>query len=331
MKFKVARSLLVLSLALILVIGGTTVAWFTAEYKMPSAAELIMGTLSFKITNTEVCSTTKGARLAEAGDTFAWDADECKEFSWTIENTGSKTAFFRARPEAGFTGSGEPEKEATAWGEGNDFSGGNWAMYFEYQGGEKQVILKGKQKGENRKETFDAGMITVKPGENDKVIITIQTKDGWKMLDSHVHLAKTPDNFPIGGGGNPNPGKFAYKKHYLSASCTYEIESCKFYDTTLIAVHACLTKGEGEETTQKNIINWSLPDGSAWEAGLDDGWFYHCQPVENGEEITLELEGCLDVDAGNGSCTVWLEAEAVQATHGAASAEWGSINPCSSQ
>ena len=328
MKFKVARSLLVLSLALILVIGGTTVAWFTAEYKMPSAAELIMGTLSFKITNTEVCSTTKGARLAEAGDTFAWDADECKEFHWTFENTGSKRSFFRARPVAEFTGLGSSIQEESAWGEGTRFSEqGNWSMYFTHTGGATTTtkLLAGQN--------IDIGTVKVWEEEN-KLHVCYTTQDGWYLTETHLAVAESMKGLLGGKEKNPAPGQFPYQNnHGMVQSFTYEID-LPDYNHVYLAAHAKVEKRA--ETAADAQITWSLPAGSPWAVGQSpdgepDGWYYYCQPVENGEEITLELEGCLDVDAGNGSCTVWLEAEAVQATHGAASAEWGSINPCSSQ
>ena len=99
MKFKMARSLLVLSLALLLVIGGTTVAWFTAELNIPSAAEMIMGNLDFEITDATVYSFDDGNLEGMAGETIDWDAGENKEFRWTFENTGTKASFFRARPD----------------------------------------------------------------------------------------------------------------------------------------------------------------------------------------------------------------------------------------
>ncbi|NLK00852.1 MAG: hypothetical protein GX318_06405 [Clostridia bacterium] len=284
-------------------------------------------------------STNEDGTLTEGtGETIDWEAGKCKEFRWTFENTGSKKALFRARPEAAFTGTGEPEKEATAWGEGTPFNEGqgNWAMYFDFEGTEKEVNLRAKRLLDTAHDIFDAGTVNVRQ-DSEKIYIEIKTTDGWKMIDSHVHLAEKPDYFPTSGGQgggnqNPNTGHFDYRKPYLTEVTGYHIYEINLpnYSPVLIAVHACLTQGEA--SVQEGAVDWELSsDSTPWEKGEDsegDYWFYYCQPVESDGKVTLKLEGYLSENAGNGSCTVELQAEAVQATHGAASAEWGPGNPC---
>ena len=187
MKISAVRSLIVISLVAALVVAGTTMSWFTDEYNLPSAAEMVMGTLDFEITSPSVI--TEGD---DEGQPLTWVAGKCKKLSWTFKNTGTKTAFFRARPDGTFTG---------------------------------------------------------------------------------------------------------------------------------------YTYTEGTVTDPYDKITWSLPDGSPWQEGVDtegkpDGWFYYCQPVKSGEEITLVLRGCLGGDATDGSYEVKLKAESVQTTHGAAAKEW---------
>ncbi|MGI6327369.1 MAG: hypothetical protein ACOX1I_00155 [Dethiobacteria bacterium] len=64
-------------------------------------------------------------------------------------------------------------------------------MYFEYDGLEKTVRLLAGQ-------NIDAGTVRVWQ-ESGKLYVELQTKDGWKMIDSHVHLADTVDGFPLAG------------------------------------------------------------------------------------------------------------------------------------
>jgi hypothetical protein len=325
MKISAVRSLIVISLVTVLVVAGTTMAWFTDDYTIPSAAEMVVGTLEFEVTDASVITEgdgePEGGEESESdneGQALTWMAGECKELSWTFKNTGTKTAFFRACPEDTFTGF--PEKDETAWGEGPPFNEGrqgNWAMYFEYDGLEKTVRLLAGQ-------NIDAGTVRVWQ-ENGKLYVELQTKDGWKMIDSHVHLADTVDGFPLAGNNNPIPGHFDYKKyHYLAESYTHEIDLSDFpsgIPPGLIAVHSCLTKGS--ETTVEGTINWTLPEGSPWEEGEPpDGWFYYIEPVRSGEEVTLVLRGCLDEESVDGTYTVRLKAESVQATHGAAREIW---------
>lgn len=99
MKISAVRSLIVISLVAALVVAGTTMSWFTDEYNLPSAAEMVMGTLDFEITSPSVI--TEGD---DEGQPLTWVAGKCKKLSWTFKNTGTKTAFFRARPDGTFTG-----------------------------------------------------------------------------------------------------------------------------------------------------------------------------------------------------------------------------------
>ena len=184
MKISAVRSLIVISLVAALVVAGTTMSWFTDEYTLPSAAEMVMGTLNFEITDACVIGELGSD---DEGQPLTWNAGECKKLSWTFKNTGTKTAFFRARPDGTFTG---------------------------------------------------------------------------------------------------------------------------------------YTYTEGTVTDPYDKITWSLPEDSLWMGPDADGWFYYCRPVKSGEEITLVLRGCLDDDAVGGSYEVKLKAESVQASHGAAAAEW---------
>jgi hypothetical protein len=258
-------------------------------------------------------------------------AGECQELCWTFKNTGSKTAFFRARPEDKFK---KYIGEGFAWGEGTPFNEGqqgNWAMYFTHNPGSETVtsLIAGQH--------HNAGTVTVS-GEGGKLYVKIQTKDGWKMIESHVHLAETVDDFPLNGNGNgngkgngkgnqnpgpknPSPGQFDYKEyHCLAESYTYEIDLPDF-SPALIAVHARLVQGTETTETEEGTINWTLPDDSPWKKG-SDGWYYYCRPVRSGEEITLVLRGCLSEEAEGGTCSVQLEAESVQASNEAAVKEW---------
>ena len=192
MTFKVLRSLLFLSLALTLVIGGSTLSWFTASFDLPSAAEMVTGTLTFEVTAGSVY--TAGGERQE-GENIAWEAGKSKEFHWVLKNTGSKQSFYRA-----------------------------WI---------KSTVV------------YPTGEET----------------------------------------GNPATGNSAANEPGSSQ------------------------------------IEWSLPAGSDWKTGPDN-MFYYLQPVKSGENIPLALNGNLSADAENSTCTVQLQAEAVQASHGAVAVEW---------
>lgn len=319
MKLKMVRSLLVLSLAIILVIGGTTMAWFTAQFELPSAAEMVVGTLAFEITDASVYS-NEGEKLE--GEAIAWQAGECKEFNWTFKNTGSKTSFFRARVESILTRFTQSE---SAWGEGPRFNEqGNWAMYFTHNTGSitEKRLLAGQD--------HDIGTVRVWE-EEGKLHVCFATQDGWYMTETHLAVAETKEGLPANPGGNLPPGQFPHKNcHDLVQSFTYVID-LPGYSPVYLAAHAVVVRGT--ETAGDGQITWSLPAGSAWAEGQTpdgkpDGWFYYCRPVKSGEEITLVLNGCLSKEAEGGLCSAELQAEAVQASHGAADAKWPD-RPCS--
>lgn len=313
MKLKMVRSLLALSLAIILVIGGTTMAWFTAEFNLPSAAEMVVGTLAFEITDASVYSIADGKLEGEVGETIEWQAGKCKEFRWTFKNTGSKTSFFRARVDCELTRFTQRE---TAWGDGDRFvekETGKWARYFTHDiGGGTTVttLLAGQY--------YDAGTVTVWE-EADKLHVRYDTKGDWYLTETHLGIANSMNGLLEEDKELPSPGQFPYKNnHNLVQDFTYVLD-LPGYNPVYLAAHARVVKAA--EIAAGDQINWSLPAGSAWEVG-SDGWFYYCQPVKSGEEITLVLIGCLSADAEGGICNIELQAEAVQASHGAADTEW---------
>ena len=66
MKIRMLRSLLLLSLALILVIGGATKATFKAGYSLPTAAAMVTNSLAFEITEAPL-SSARGEKHGREG------------------------------------------------------------------------------------------------------------------------------------------------------------------------------------------------------------------------------------------------------------------------
>ncbi len=318
MKIKTVRSLIILSLVAVLVIAGTTTAWFTDEEKLPSAAGMVVGTLEFEITDARVIP-DDGDEGQDGGDSqsIEWKAGECKELAWTFRNTGTKTAFFRARVDCELTRIVPGEGE-TAWGDEFRFvdkEQGQWARYFIHNKGSttQRMLLAGQH--------YDAGTVTVWE-EAGKLHVRYDTNDGWYLTGTHFGVAENKDGLLKKDKTLPSPGQLAYKnKHVLAQSFTRVVD-LPDYNPVYLAAHADVVRG-GTEVVDDAQITWSLPEGSPWEEGEPpDGWFYYCQPVRSGEEITLVLIGCLDEAAVGGSGEVKLIAESVQATHGASYAEW---------
>lgn len=189
MKKNAARSLIVISLVTLLIVAGTTMAWFTDDYTIPSAAEMVVGTLEFKIT--DACVIPEDGEEGEGGgdsQTIEWKAGECKELSWTFENTGTKTAFFRASPEGIFTKQTYTGDE-TAWGEGPRIAKkGNWAMYFTHnRGSETETDLIAGQH-------YDVGEVRVWE-QGGKLKVRYETSANWRLAETHLHVADNVNAF----------------------------------------------------------------------------------------------------------------------------------------
>ena len=344
MKLRIIASLAVLSLAVSLVIAGITTAWFTSKDSPPAATAFLMGILNIEITGEEVDS-----------DEFRWEISsegDCREFTWTIANTGTKGAYLRARLVETVRG------EETAWGEGTRFveEPGNWAMYFPYQVGSQ---------GSNNSLTVDllagqhqlAGTVKVW-NDNDHLYVQYSTEeagdeetgdeDGWQI--AQLHLAVADDlllipTTPSGKNqGNPIPGRFPFQESFdeLVSSTTFEIDLQGTYPegalkglaydwiddepaTLYIAAHADLI---GTETSPAaGLVEWSQQEDCSHQWEEHGGYWYYCPdpPVAPGEEVTLCLTGC---PLETGLYQVKLSAEAVQAHPEAVALYWGEDVPC---
>jgi hypothetical protein len=313
MKPRIIISLLGVILAIALVAGGFTLAWFTDEAVPPASPTMTTGTVDFEIKDAEF---NPGPGVWMPGKC----EKSCKEFSWTLTNTGSKRAFFRAR----LIEKIETIKVGceTAWGEGTRFKKkGNWGMYFTYNGSPKSVKLMAGQHQH-------AGWVKV--GVDDKgLFVKYETINGWLIKETHLEVKKKLGDIPQNPGG-PVPGRFTYKNsHAFVTEYTYR-PAANASGTLYIAAHAVVVKATSITETAAENVEWKLTDGAgtSWVYNPADKWWYYCrQPVMPGEEITLDLTACLDSDVPMGVYTVELAGEAVQATHSAINQVWPN-NPC---
>lgn len=334
MRLRIAAALFTLFLAVALVIAGFSAAWFTAEDSLPSATAFLVGTVDLEITGEE-------AQPAE----FRWEVEEgkpCRDFTWTMENTGSKGVFMRARLEETLL---LPGADETAWGEGTRFvNPGNWAMYFLYDVGDHDEdnprtvrLLAGQH--------HEAGTVKAWEGQNDDGEATLFVEyaaSGWQMAEVHLAVADKLELIPKNKPGNPQVGRFPFKDEFdglkqthtfaLPIQGKYPAGALKGRDynwtgaTILyLAAHAVVM---GASLEDEAGMNWSQRDDCdfAWEYNEDDGYWYYCrEPVAPGEEIRLCLTG---FPQKAGLYTVKLYAGAVQALPEAVAARWGVGLPC---
>jgi hypothetical protein len=109
-------------------------------------------------------------------------------------------------------GNGNPGGEGeTAWGDGEEFPGGNWFMHFEYNGGEYTTDL---VSGRDKQKVGEVSVTEV----NGSIEVTYTTDAGWKITETHLAVADEEpvvangnewyENGWLNNGGNPPPGQF---------------------------------------------------------------------------------------------------------------------------
>ncbi len=322
---------LVFAVAAVLLAAGTTYAWLSSRVSLP-ATSYLTGTVNMEV---------YGTGVEPAGDT--WKMDECRDFTWIIENSGSKKAYLRARPVETI------QRDETAWGEGTRFvEQGNWGMYYSFIPGKNMSVnLVAGQDVEN-----PAGEVKInETGGNFEVEYAV---NGWYIYETHFLIVDSKSLLEkhTTSSGNPVPGQFPFKAEFnscisshnfsLPMSGTYPAGALKgkSYDwtganTLYIAAHASLVNGEKEKASGGGVgvgvMEWELMEGngcSHWVYHAEDGYWYYCP--ENplllpGEEAMFCLQGC---PGETGVYEVQLEVEAIQALPEAAEYLWGLELPC---
>jgi hypothetical protein len=138
---------------------------------------------------------------------------------------------------------------------------------------------------------IDVGSVVVANDENE-LCIQIETSGGWMMTETHVAIARTPEEFPQTGSGNPKVGQFALSAEHDPAVTSFD--HCIFLEdygylpgeTLFVAVHAAVVlEGEGGEVMQEETA-WA--DGYEFEGNSWATYFsYGVQECVIQEECTL--------------------------------------------
>lgn len=86
--------------------------------------------------------------------------------------------------------------------------------------------------------------------------ITYNLSNGYCLTETHLSVVESPEDFPMGGGGNPKNGHFEYSKsHDCVSSYSYEVPTSK---GSYIAAHA-VVNCVSEPKNPSEDIEASLP------------------------------------------------------------------------
>lgn len=300
MKARIIISLFSIILAAFLVISGLTLAWFTDEAVPTVNPIMTTGTVDFEIISAEFTP-----------ESVEWKPGEenTKNFTWTLENTGSKKAYFRARliEEIG------KQESATGYGTA---PGKNWFMYFEVPAGEKTKIVDLVSGAKHKK----VGSVIVDVDRaGKKVSVIYKTDSGFGLLETHLAIVNHPNDFEMAGNNNLIPGQAEFSaKHELQGEYTYsglKPTNVDLNKTIYVFAHAAVVVPEGDSFEG---VNWSSNSGD-WKRGNNpDDWWYYCKPVMPGDSVTLDLTASNSYNGKNSLYyNVKIEAEAMQASNNA--------------
>ena len=321
------RAKLLISLTIIILmsglVAGATTAWFVSN--------VTLNNITFTAGTVQVSSSD--ISIEDSSD-YCEDDSTCRMVIWDITNRGSKAVYLRAKYE-GYGTEGECHEES-AWAGAVDvedkdhveeFTGANWAMYFEAVVGEnKEVDFVAGQH-------IDVGNVYVSTDiENDELVIKVETEGGWAMEELHAAVVDDEEIFTE-QMENPAPGQFPFKADDLGDVTEYTFNlplSGKYsrgslkgqtYNWTVgepifIAVQGkvnrCIPGGDPVD------VHWQLCDDSDWVEG-SDGWWYYCQtPVQPEDSVQL----CFIVKNLFDQYSAELELEAIQSSNNAINVEW---------
>ena len=340
MKTRLLIALPIIALMGAIVIAGFTMAWFS-DQKIPSSVSMTMGTVDVDITDPQT-----NLIPGEEGK-FLWNAaDGPAQFSWTLQNTGSKRAFLRARLMEHFEFM--TTESHSAWGAEADmfeadgrhqfiFPEAQWMTYFKCVVGEEKTTA--FVAGNDHEHIGNVDVAVVEENGQDRLQVNITlTEAGWHMIGAHLQVGTQLSSIPRSPGGTPIPGLFTWNADSAdtpalppnATSYTFSIPLPYALGTeVIVAVHASLLEVQAYEEAASPVI-WELTAGCPYEWTLgSDGWWYYCPlgGVESDEEVLLCLTGTLMDGVQSGWYTVEAEAEALRATNNAIEYEWPDA-PC---
>ncbi len=107
---------------------------------------------------------------------------------------------------------------------------------------------------------IDSGDVTI-INDNDNLIITITTQNGWSLSETHISVQDKEDDIPQNKKGNPKVGHFEYSESHNPNVEFYELtiplDELPDGDTWAIAIHAVVQQivddeVDAEETAWKD-------------------------------------------------------------------------------
>ena len=334
MKSKLFVSTVVLIMAAFSV-GGSTVAWFTSQAD-PLLSTFSAGTVDIEVTGGNVETTVDG-------DTTIY------EVPWTIENTGSKAIYLRARLmdlewDVNYETEGSPERALSARAGVEELEQGD--IFVPYTKGaytEDSPLVADIRVAEGNQLRDPTGQIIgqmIMWDDGDELVVKIVFTNQLAILDESIVYVGTEAT-------QSSPSYQQWTDHYLVnhdladrvSEYTYYIDQyAEAFNSDPELSFAGLADGEviyialrsEVISLNANISGPSLGEDCEgnWLQG-DDGWWYYgteegptLVPAQSGEDSKADICFVVTIEGIDGSASFKLEAETVQASNNAYNFVW---------
>ena len=336
MKSKLFISTVVLIMAAFSV-GGSTVAWFTSQAD-PLTSTFSAGTLDIEVTGGDITTTVDGDITTS-------------EVSWSIENTGSKATYIRARIEdlqwgdIDYQEDGTPERILSAQQMENPLQEDIFLVFEKGSGATVVGDLRVAEGNQLRDPTGPViGQIIAweeQDGDEYQLFVKVVFFNKIAILDDESFLYVGTEQTQSVPSRQQWSGHYTreYEPGELLSEDTYEPiqyairfnQSPEFdidtladgellyiaYRTEALSLHRSIS---GPLLGEDCEGNWIQGDGGWWYYGTEEG--PTLVPAQSGDNSKADICFTVAVEGIEGSVSFSLYAEAVQATHSAIDHVW---------
>lgn len=273
-------SLIILTLS---IITGASLAYFE---------DVSNGTaVFFKAGNLEVDITRESVGIEND-----WIPNEENPVSWSFTNTGTKSAYIRAKIKSQWK---LKDQDESAWagttiGENPDAvaytTAGNPRRYIHLKELPRDILIY-----YGNKQIPIANARFQLDEDQSNLIVSVDIYDGWTLGKMHLYLTENSDDFDGNNNGHLPPGQFPYHQYPgqgnsfiipVEAIFKDSLPDDISYPNIYAALHIEAFSNNG--TVDDRNVDWKIVSEEPWVIGVD-GYWYLLRPLLPGETVDISF------------------------------------------
>ena len=163
-------------------------------------------------------------------------------------------------------------------------------------------------------QTINAGTVAVANDAN-YLYVTYTTTGGWKLQQTHLHVADSLAGIPQTKTGNPKIGNFAYQTTHnpLVTTYTYTIAktalSLDANQSVAIAAHAVVVQVDGSGTVTSSQTGWAAGTPFVQRGSWATYFQYSWQDCKVDPPVQTKTETAFGYSSSAGQCFIGLDAD----------------------